>query len=429
MAEDNKAKSGKLVGWVKTGIGSVVMAAGGAALMYLTPLVDTVLKPDKPIANFGHSVSGLNVTFQNRASGAYEGWWDFGDGTPLEAFDPKQEAITHSYPRPGMYSAKLVVRNATREENERTVSVNLEGSNAENPAVEAFSVIPLRPDLSAPATFRILGKVKNADYCIWAMGEDRPLEISPDVTGTLDRLVTLKEPGYYTFRLVAVGGKKTAEKAESVFVGVPNTTQPEAMLQVTYEAIRVERQDVPINLQIRYPASHPDSKYHFSIERGIEPGFDLVGVRFTKPVSESFVKNPKVSISADKKKVVLSGELLKTGSKSAPLPTWVAPMIVTLEKRSAPVKQTSDPVMVNLSVPGSTVVPMPKLAAGWVETSRKMTLELRDGANLVYRDSKMPLGAVVQMKSRPVRVTAVEQAGALRLDVVDNKTGFTPLGN
>lgn len=421
---DVEKKPGKLVGWVKTGIGSLLMAVAGAGLMYLTPLIGNVIKPGKPVANFGHSVSGQTATFQNRSSGAYEGWWDFGDGSPLEDFNPNQESITHTYARPGAYTAKLTLRSLSKEENERAVTINVDAAASTLPQVESFTVIPLRPDFSAPATFRILGKVQNAEYCIWALGEDRPLEVSPDVSGTLDRLVTIKEPGYYTFRLVAVGGKKTAEKAESVFVGMANTTNPEAMLQVTFDAVRVEKQEIPINLQVKFPPKHSDPSYPFRIERGIEPGFELLEARFARPVTDSSVKNAKVEVSSDRKKVVLSGELVKAGllSKMATPPSWVAPIIVTLERRSPPVKQTSDPVMVNLKVPGTTMVPMPSLPLGWMAQARKMSLELRDGATVVYRDSKLPAGALVQMKSRPMRVTAVEQAGQLRLDVVDSKT-------
>ena len=51
------------------------------------------------------------------------GWWDYGDGSPLEPFAADQPTITHTYAKPGSYSVKLVVRNFTSDENERTVAV------------------------------------------------------------------------------------------------------------------------------------------------------------------------------------------------------------------------------------------------------------------------------------------------------------------
>ena len=105
MAEE-KAPS-YVRGWIKAGITSVMGLCSGAVLMYVSPLVTTVIKPGKPLANFSEHVDGLTVTFQNRATGASDGWWDFGDGSPLEPFATSQDTITHTYPNTGNYNVKL----------------------------------------------------------------------------------------------------------------------------------------------------------------------------------------------------------------------------------------------------------------------------------------------------------------------------------
>src|SRR5438045_1217889 len=79
---------GKSGGWFKAILTSIFGLFSGACLMYLSPLVDKVIKPSKPVANFAYQAQGLKVTFQNRSTGGQEGWWDFGDGSALEPFMP-----------------------------------------------------------------------------------------------------------------------------------------------------------------------------------------------------------------------------------------------------------------------------------------------------------------------------------------------------
>src|SRR5439155_18897180 len=100
-------------------VGTIAGMCSGAALMYLSPLVDRVVKPGKPLANFAVETEGLSATFHNRYAG--EGWWDFGDGSPLEPATPDQSSITHTFPHPGTYTTKLLVRNFVGDEHERSV--------------------------------------------------------------------------------------------------------------------------------------------------------------------------------------------------------------------------------------------------------------------------------------------------------------------
>src|SRR5258707_4876377 len=94
-ADSNESKT---KGWFKTLAGTIAGLLSGAVVMYASPLLDKVIKPARPVANFAVDYDSLTVIFHNRSSGSREGWWDFGDGSPLESLHPKDELITHAYP-------------------------------------------------------------------------------------------------------------------------------------------------------------------------------------------------------------------------------------------------------------------------------------------------------------------------------------------
>lgn len=429
MAENSAPE--KKSGWLKALATSAVGLFSGAVLMYVSPLVNTVIKPGKPIANFSHQADGLVVKFQNRSTGGTDGWWDFGDGSALEPFSASQDTLSHAYPRPGTYTAKLLLRNFLGEENERSVSINVDGSSGSPPVIEAFQVVPLKPDNNAPATFRLVSRIKNADLCIWSLGDDRPLDVSSDNSTTQERLVTIKEAGYYTLRLVAVAGKQTAEKAETVFVAMGDNSLPTATLQVTFDATRVQRENRSFNISVPFPAQHKESTYAFKIDRPMDGGLLVVDAKFAEPVNSKLVKNAKLEITPDKTSIRVSGELVKSSSwvKNTPLPTWTATIKATVEHRFPPTTKKSEPVVANLNVPGTTQLLLPKLSAGWEITSRTLNLELREGASVLYRGTQLPVGAAVQIKGRPHRVTAVEAGDYLQVQISDLKKVAGAIGN
>jgi PKD repeat protein len=94
-------------GWIKTLMTSLFGLMTGAVIMYLTPLVNSAIKPAKPVANFASQIDGLTVNFNNRSTGGVHGWWDFGDGTALEPFDPKVDVVKHTYAKPDSYKRSL----------------------------------------------------------------------------------------------------------------------------------------------------------------------------------------------------------------------------------------------------------------------------------------------------------------------------------
>ena len=90
-------RSGKLAGWLKTLGGTVAGLVSGVVMMYVTGFVNNVVKPAKPVPIFSYDHENLAVTFHNRSTGGTSGYWDFGDGSPLEPISPKQELVTHTY--------------------------------------------------------------------------------------------------------------------------------------------------------------------------------------------------------------------------------------------------------------------------------------------------------------------------------------------
>src|SRR5439155_22504408 len=76
-AEAEEGKGNKLISWVKAGLVSLGGLLAGAAMMYASPLLDRVIKPNPPVANFQSEPDGLKVVFHNRATGGREGWWEF----------------------------------------------------------------------------------------------------------------------------------------------------------------------------------------------------------------------------------------------------------------------------------------------------------------------------------------------------------------
>src|SRR5262249_4889526 len=150
----------------------------GAAIMYLSPLVDRVVKPGRPLANFATETDGLTATFHNRYAG--EGWWDFGDGSQLEPAAPDQESVAHTFPRPGTYTVKLTVRNYIGEEHERTAPIEVTAQSSPSaaaPAIAAFEAIPVSSDRAAPATYRLVAQTASAERCLWDLGPEKGLDV------------------------------------------------------------------------------------------------------------------------------------------------------------------------------------------------------------------------------------------------------------
>ena len=215
MSEPAPAKKG---GWMKAGILGVLGLGGGIAGTYTTAVVNTVIKPTKPVANFSVAPDGLGVSCQNQATGE-SGWWDFGDGTSLVPFAADQ-SVTHTYAKAGNYTVKLTVRNFLGDENERSVPVEVAAGPKDLPAplIAGFAVQSVSPVAYAPATYRVVADVANAEHCVWDYGDGR-MEVTDG--GKIDRMVTFDKPGTFPLQVVAFNGKQAVKQAGAVKIEAP----------------------------------------------------------------------------------------------------------------------------------------------------------------------------------------------------------------
>jgi hypothetical protein len=431
------AKGGKLAGWLKAAIGTVAGLLSGAAMMYISPLIDKVVKPPKPLANFAVEHEGTTVTFQNRSSGTHGGWWDFGDGSALEPIDPTQQAVTHTYATPGDYTAKLTVSNLLGDESERVVNLHLDSAQADKPEITALTVEPVSPASYAPATFRVTSQVKNAQFCVWSLDDHRDMEITKDLAANQDRLVTFDRPGDWTIKLAASNGTQTEQKSVSVKVLAPPSGSVAAILSVTDSATRVETVNVPCVFSEPFPAAMKDAAAPFSKQVMARPSYLIKDVQVpvakgpplqmqNQPemtidpalVKGGSVRNLKLQMSPDRRSVRLTGELLKPAGlgKGGVVPNVELPVVFVEERRVA-AQRPETPVTATLTAPGSAMLTMPTLPPDWVDARRQMRLELRAGNQIVCQESSLPRGKAVTINNRPYLLTVTPARGQLKVDL------------
>ena len=285
--------------WLKAALIGLLGLGGGAAATYVTAVVDRVVKPPRPVANFAVAPDGMTLTCQNHASGE-SGWWDFGDGTPLEPFAPDKPA-THSYAKPGSYTVKLTVRNYIGDENERTVPVDIAAGpkDAPPPQIAGFALQPVSQAAVAPATFRLTADVSNADACVWDYGDGR-VEVTDG--GKIDRLVTFEKPGTFAVSLVAHNAKQGAKQSTPVKVDAPRDGSTMAVLKVTDTGSKVDRITTTESVAIAVPSDKNATTFTKSVNA--RPGYTLAeAATADTPAS---VKNLKVQVTADKRSATVT---------------------------------------------------------------------------------------------------------------------------
>lgn len=362
---------GKIRGWLKAGVVGMLGLGGGAAATYATAVIDKVVKPALPVANFAVAADGHTVSCQNHATGE-TGWWDFGDGTPLEPFAPAVPAVTHTYAKAGTYSVKLVVRNFTADENERVVTVEVGGGSKSGPGplprINAFAVQSISPASVAPATFRLTADVTDAQHCVWDFGDGR-LEVAGG--GRIDRLVTFDKPGAFPIQLVAHNATAAAKQAQAVKVTAPTEGTLVAVLRVADVGTRVER--VTHNETVAVPAPKDARRAAFSRSLPARPGSVLTAA--TTPAAVPGVKNLRVEVAPDRRSATVSGEWAGKAGTDVLVP-------VQLTEERATAAQSPPETVTGVFSPaagGKSVLalPLPTPPAGMANARRKMSLEIR----------------------------------------------------
>jgi len=419
--------AGKISGWFKALIGTFAGLMSGACMMYLSPLVDKVIKPSRPVANFSVEHRGLAVTFHNSSTGG-DGWWDFGDGSALEPASHKQPAVSHTYAQPGTYTVKLTLRNLLNDENERTVTVNVDGAGTVTgpPAIVSLDAIPMCPTCTAPATFRLTARTKNAELLIWECGDDQPLQIVGDTNGDSDqdRYVTFNEPGGYVIKLAAVKGKQAVEKSTIVSVGHAAPGMLTALLKVGENATKRERSERPFLVTEAFTAARGEAQ---PINRQIvaRHGYEITSARF-EVVGGQGGKDLRVQVASDRRSAQLVGQLVKPstglmgGNRTHP-PLTVR-VTLTEEKRCA-VSRAAIPMSTTLAVPGTAMMALPPCPCDWGGVQRQLRLELRHGDHIIWPESQLPQNAVLTHLNRRWSVTATVVGDQVKIEVLEVSPG------
>jgi PKD domain len=416
------AEAGKKSGWFKAIAGTLVGLLSGAVVTYVTPLVDHLVKPGKPLANFNKDQQGLTVTFHNRSTGGSEGWWDFGDGSPLEPVSPSENAVTHTYAKPGIYTAKLSLRNFIGEESDRTVSINLDAPRPDEPGIAALDVVPVSPGVYAPATFRISSKVQNADLCIYEFGEGYPLKVVNEPANEPEQMITFRRPGNHTVRLVAVNGKKTVERNQVVRVNPPPAGMVSVKLIAAAQATRVEKSPRPEIVTVSIPPDFRDTVYSF--DRIIRPqqGCIIASAKLER-IKDPGAGNLGLAITANGGEVHLTGALKKPsgwGFKKGQAPELVVRVAMVQERRT-PVTGPSEDLSVPLQVPGVADIPLPPLHAEWANAQWSLQLALTQDDRVIREQSPLPRGEAVLIQNRPCKLTATVVGDRVRIELAEVK--------
>jgi PKD repeat protein len=408
--------------WMKTTLGALAGVLSGAFMMYLSPLLDRVVKPARPVANFAVDHQGMTLSFVNHSSGGSEGWWDFGDGSPLEPVSFRQLAVTHTYAGPGTYVAKLTLRNLIGDQSERTVNVQLDSQQTDPPAILSLDAVPVSAGAYAPATFLVTAKTRNARLCVWDSGDDRNLEISADSPSSQERYVVFKKAGGYMVKLAAVNGEQAVQKSTIVYVDEPPPGSIAAIINVADEGTRVDKQETSVPVTAAFPPDCKDPVYSFDRQVPAQPGFEIISARLQTEHEEG-VRNVEVKVAPDARSVHLTGELVRqTGMlhRNDP-PANLLVRVVLVQERRLPARRPTVPVTATLNVPGAALLVLPPLPADWVEPQRQFRLELRDGDRVVWPESQLPRGGMVALQDRRFVLNATPLGNQVRVELAPEK--------
>ena len=406
-----KSRSG---GGLKAVLGTVAGLLSGGAVMYLSPLVDRVIKPQKPIANFAVEADGLQVTLHNRSAGG-DGWWDFGDGSALEPAPVTAPSISHAYAKPGTYTVKLSLRNFLGDESERAVPVEVNGTTttaaAAPPAILDLQAIPVSPQSIAPATFRLVSKARNAEVAVW--DTDEQMEIVKDSPNQLDRLVTFTAPGRHVVKLAVLNGSASEMKKVEVDVRQAPANALMAVLHVADRGTRVEQKT-----HTDYVSLMPEGQAK-PFERTIAAhrGYTIADAKL-EGSAPAGVRNVTVQVRPDRSSVKVAGELLPAKAKPGQAkPAMIAlPLSLRMEKQSADARKPVDS-SVALTVPGTTTLPLAALPSGWVSPKRQIMLELRYGSQRILPPVGLPYTSTLPWGKQSYTLKATQVGDQVRIEV------------
>jgi PKD domain len=335
----DEKKPSRIKGMFKVVVGSFLGLCTGAIMMYANAIFDKVVKPPKPVANFSvGEVEGLTVSLQSMASGQ-SGWWDFGDGSPLEAYEPEKPLVSHTYTKPGNYRVALSVRNFLNEENSRSISIDLAAPTASPnvlpPTIKGFKVEAIS-GTQAPATFKITGELENADEVIWRLGGKT--EHLTAQAGPIEKYVQLDQPGQQHIVLTAFSKarKEPQVMVQTVEIQAQKQAVYTATLTVTDSTEKVEKIRRAETLALRVRDGNGAATTGFQRSVAAPPNCTIQTVELDKSAKAVIRRESlKVEIAQDRKTAVVSGTWSATGDalfREAGGSDVPLPLIVTEER-------------------------------------------------------------------------------------------------
>jgi len=200
---------------------SVFGLVSGAALMYLTPLVNNVIKPGKPAANFAQTGERPDRHLQQPLHRRHPMAGGTSATAPPGTLRAGEGHHTHTYRTPAA-TRQVSCRICLGEESERP-SRQYRDSLATATAPKDRGV--RRPETERrqrPGHFQDHQQRKNAS-CRLGPGRRRAqIEMNPST----EKYVTLQEPGYYNLRLVAFNGEHTRKNHSRSMSAWGDSTNP-----------------------------------------------------------------------------------------------------------------------------------------------------------------------------------------------------------
>lgn len=446
--DKEEAAPAKPKSWFKALLGAIGGLLSGAVMMYVTPLINTAVKPPKPVANFEVKPGDdLQVEFKNLSS--CDGLWDFGDGSEL-ANAQASAVVPHKYARPGDYTVTLALQN-TFGDATRSVPVHVEAASAAasvQPKIVSLQAIPLSAGSFAPATFKLIGKVENAQTVFLDFGDDRDYQVISEHPENFETIVCFPKARKYNVTLAAINGKLTEQKKETITVAAPPVNSLTAMLTVTDEATHLETTPRTATFNATFTADAREAVSPFRSELHSRSGHTLVDLALkTKSGQELHLgnqtaasldaqalgltgaRNLQLQMSADRQSVALTGELVADRKdKSAPPPSLMLPVTLSVQKK-VPVTQTT-PVATMLAVPAtraasSVTMPLPPVPKDWQDCKRTYHLEVFNSGDKVYEDAQLGRSVLVTLANRKLILTTVQANYLLRIDLQDTLSGVS----
>ena len=394
---------------------SIVGLISGAVLMYVSPLVNSAIKPPRPMPNFSYAVEGTQVVFNNRSTGASTGWWEFGDNTAQEPFNPNMAEVAHKFPGPGVYPVKLTLHNFIGEEADRVVQVKIETSA---PRIDDLQLTLISSGASAngsptaPARFRLVAKVQDLDAAFWVIDGQptKPANPTQLASGLIVEEVTFDYYGTMQVKVFGVAGKNLVEKTKEIWVGVPDDS-PRIMIR------QASREEKSIPIAVSFPTNANGPVYPFEFRRTVEPGYKIVKANIMIPPDPKLVRNPRLDIAPDGKTIVVRGELLRPANAGKTnTPSWFGKVDVTVES-ATPSTARTDPVAAQLNLPGITRVKLPPSAPNTVAA---LQWEVREGMEVVMKDSDGQPSQIVKLRNQLFRVTVTRVGNEIQIDAADS---------